>query len=135
MVNGDSQLTSIQSQLNKHQLLPQMTIFTYSVCESTILYSLYSNYVSDYVMGFENYFQVVCPNQKMVVVKTMLLFTTEENVTRILIHLKDTNGYFMEIFSVRVLLIKPPFLTDNSTILPDMPKVISIEFHFFELTK
>ena len=84
-------------------------------------------------MGFKNYFQVVCPNQKMVAVKTMLLSTTEKNVTRILIHLKDTNGYFMEIFSVHVLLIKPPFSTDNSTILPDMPKVISIESHFSKL--
>ena len=61
----------------------------------------------------------------------MLLSITEKNVTRILIHPKDMNGSFMEIFSVHVLLIKPPFSTDNFIILLDMPKVISIVSHIF----
>ena len=86
---------------------------------------------NSYVMVFTNYFQVVCLNLKMVAVKTMLLSITEKNVTRILIHPKDMNGSFMEIFSVHVLLIKPPFSTDNFIILQDMPKVISIGSHIF----
>ena len=82
-------------------------------------------------MVFTKYVQVDCLNLRMVAVKTMLLSITEKNATRILIRLKDTNGSSMEIFSVHVLLIKPPFSTDNFIISLDMPKVISIGSHIF----
>ena len=63
--------------------------------------------------------------------KTIPLSSIEKNATRILIHPKDTNGSFMAIFSVHVLLIKPLFLTDNFIILLDMPKVNSIKAPWF----
>ena len=59
----------------------------------------------------------------MVVVNPIPHSLTEKNATRILTHPKDTNGSFMEIFSVHVLPTRPPSSTDNSIISPDMPKV------------